>query len=112
MCPGRTWTLPVRHGPSTKARRRTAAARAASCGRSWSWRGCTRRREARDRAWGFAVSTMLTTRGWFFLLSVLALLLVALWTNAATVVMVCLTLLVWFLSVWLLFVVRLRLLHG
>src|SRR5262245_19427300 len=55
---------------------------------------------------------MLTPRGWWFLLTVLTLLLQTVWTGTAAVVIVCLTLLVWFLSAWLLFAVRLRLLHG
>src|SRR4051794_10099783 len=53
---------------------------------------------------------MLTARGWWFLVVVLGLLLLALWTNTPPVVLVCLSLLVWFLGLWLLFVVRLRLL--
>ncbi|MCI0463771.1 MAG: DUF58 domain-containing protein [Gemmataceae bacterium] len=55
---------------------------------------------------------MLTARGWWFLVVVLGLLLLALWTNTPPLALVCLTLLSWFLGGWLLFAVRLRLLHG
>jgi uncharacterized protein (DUF58 family) len=55
---------------------------------------------------------MLTARGWWFLVFVLALLLLTLWTNTPAIVLVCLTLLVWFFAAWLVFAVRLRLLHG
>lgn len=53
---------------------------------------------------------MLTARGWWFLVVVLGLLLLALWANTPVVALVCLTLLSWFLALWLLFAVRLRLL--
>ncbi len=55
---------------------------------------------------------MLTARGWWFLVFVLALLMLTLWTNTPAVVLVSLTLLIWFLSAWLVFAVRLRLLAG
>jgi uncharacterized protein (DUF58 family) len=55
---------------------------------------------------------MLTARGWWFLVFVLALLLLTVWTNTPAVVLLSLTLLAWFVGVWLFFAVRVRLLHG
>jgi uncharacterized protein (DUF58 family) len=55
---------------------------------------------------------MLSARGWWFLVFVLALLLLTAWSNTPSIVLVALTLLIWFFSIWLLFVVRLRLLVG
>jgi uncharacterized protein (DUF58 family) len=55
---------------------------------------------------------MLTTRGWWFFVVLLAVLAAGLWTDTGTLVPVALTLLCWFLAAWLLFAVRLRLLAG
>ena len=55
---------------------------------------------------------MLTSRGWWILLTTLALLLVGLWTGTAQLVLMCLTLLSWLLGSWLIFVVRLRLVQN
>ena len=51
---------------------------------------------------------MLTHRGWWFFLVVLAVLTVGLAAAAATVTLIALTLLTWFLGQWLAFVVRTR----
>src|SRR5207244_7249384 len=59
--------------------------------------------------WGKVVSsetTMLTHRGWWFFLMVLALLTVGLAARSGTVTLIALTLLSWFLGQWLAFVVR------
>jgi uncharacterized protein (DUF58 family) len=50
---------------------------------------------------------MLTTRGWWFFLMVLLVLIASLWTNTPGVSVLALTLLLWFLGGWLLFQVRL-----
>src|SRR5437763_9556702 len=55
---------------------------------------------------------MLTARGWWFFLTILAVLAFALWMEAATLALVGLALLSWFLGAWLLFTVRLQLLAG
>jgi uncharacterized protein (DUF58 family) len=53
---------------------------------------------------------MLTARGWMFFLAILGTLALGLVLETATLILVGLTLLVWFLGAWLLFAVRLRLL--
>jgi uncharacterized protein (DUF58 family) len=55
---------------------------------------------------------MLTSRGLWFLVWLLALLGVSLWANVPTLALVCLTLLFWLLGSWLAFLVQLRLLAG
>ena len=55
---------------------------------------------------------MLTLRGWWFFVWVLALLAVGLATGTKTVSLMGLTLLAWFLTQWLVFAVRLRRGHG
>jgi uncharacterized protein (DUF58 family) len=55
---------------------------------------------------------MLTTRGWWFFLTVLLVLTVSVWREMPGVSLVALTLLVWFLANWLLFQVRLLAIHG
>src|SRR5262249_29187931 len=55
---------------------------------------------------------MVTARGGWFLLIVVTLLALALWGNQSAVALVSLTLLLWFLGTWAVFVVRLRLVHG
>jgi uncharacterized protein (DUF58 family) len=55
---------------------------------------------------------MLTARGWWFFVVLLLVLALALWTEAVTQVLVCLTLLTWFLATWLLFAVQARLVTG
>ena len=55
---------------------------------------------------------MLTHRGWWFFLMVLAVLAVGLAAAAGTVTLIALTLLVWFLGQWLVFAVRTRHLRG
>jgi uncharacterized protein (DUF58 family) len=55
---------------------------------------------------------MLTSRGLWFLLWVLALLGLSLWANVPALSVVCLTLLFWLLGSWVAFVVQLRLLDG
>ena len=46
---------------------------------------------------------MLTSRGWWILLTALTLLIVGLWTGAAPLVLMCLTVLTWVLGCWLIF---------
>ncbi|MCI0379910.1 MAG: DUF58 domain-containing protein [Gemmataceae bacterium] len=55
---------------------------------------------------------MLTPRGWWFFVALLALLAAALATATATFVLVCLAALSWFLGQWAMFAVRLRRAHG
>ncbi len=55
---------------------------------------------------------MLTVRGWWFFFFLLVLLTVALLSMTPPLVLVALTLLSWFLGLWLLFALRLRLVHG
>jgi len=55
---------------------------------------------------------MLTLRGWLLFLVITITLTLSVLLEAVTLVLVCLTLLTWFLGAWLLFAVRLRLLTG
>jgi uncharacterized protein (DUF58 family) len=55
------------------------------------------------------MARMLTSRGWWFLVTVLLLLLLGLLVRQATLPVLALTLLLWFLGEWLLFTVRARL---
>src|SRR5947209_91483 len=55
--------------------------------------------------------TMLTPRGWSFLLSVLALLAVGVFTRLAGLTVLSLTLLLWFVAEFVLFAVRAHSLH-
>lgn len=52
---------------------------------------------------------MLTPRGFGFLIVVLLLLALTLWSNTPAMAMLCLTLLLWFIGTWLVFAVQLRL---
>ena len=51
---------------------------------------------------------MLTARGFWFLVTVLALLGLSVALSSASAVLICLTLLLWFLAQWFLFHARLR----
>src|SRR5687767_8454191 len=55
---------------------------------------------------------MLTARGWWLLLVSLSLLALALVAGAASLALIALTLLIWFLGQWLAFAVRMRRVHG
>ena len=55
---------------------------------------------------------MLTARGWWILLTVLALLAVGLFTATPSLVLICLTLLSWLLGSWLIFAAKMRLIQG
>src|SRR5579862_1475776 len=52
---------------------------------------------------------MLTTRGFWFFTSTIALLAAAILLGATSLMLICVTLLLWFLTQWLLFQVRIRL---
>src|ERR1700687_4548295 len=51
---------------------------------------------------------MLTSRGWWFLVIVLALLTLGVFGNLSTVALLALTLVLWFFAEWLLFAVRIH----
>src|SRR5262245_13601772 len=55
---------------------------------------------------------MLTRRGYWFCLLVLVVLALSLWTSTASVSLLALTLLIWFLASWLLFQIRLIAVSG
>ena len=55
---------------------------------------------------------MLTSRGWWFFLTVLVVLVMSLWTNTTGVSLIALTLQLWFLANWLLFQLRLLAIQG
>src|SRR5262249_31414537 len=55
---------------------------------------------------------MLTSRGWWFFLTCLFVLFLALWSNTPGISLLALTLILWFLGTWLHFQVRAILVHG